>query len=78
MFKRMGRVLTFPVRKAKEKAMQAVVLMVLRNALKLAGLAGVLSDSQLNEAVGAISLLGGLAWSAYNAWREHQAAADAQ
>lgn len=58
--------------------MNAVVLMVLRNGLKLAGLAGVLSDSQLNEAVGAISLLGGLAWSAFDAWREHKATQSAQ
>ena len=52
--------------------MKLILLALLRNGLKLAGLAGVLSDSQLNEAVGALSLVGGLAWTLFNAWREHQ------
>jgi hypothetical protein len=77
MFKKLGRILSAPVRvpmrKAKEKAMQMIVLALVRNGLKLLGLAGVFSDSQVSEAVGALMLLGGLAWTGFNTWREMQA-----
>jgi hypothetical protein len=77
VLKKLGRILSAPIRipiqKGKQKAMNAVVLMLLRNGLKVAGMAGVLSDSQYSEAAGAISLIGGLAWSGFNAWREQKA-----
>jgi hypothetical protein len=54
--------------------MNAVVLMLLRNGLKLAGTGALFSDSDVEQAAGAISLLAGLAWSGFNAWKEHKAA----
>lgn len=73
MFRRMGRILTFPIRKTKEKAMNAVVLMVLRQVLKVGGGAALFSDNDIERAAGAISLLVGLAMSGFNAYRDLQA-----
>jgi len=76
MLKRMGRILAFPVtklrQKGQQKIMQLVLMAVLRNALKVAGMAGLFSDSQLNEYVGALSLVIGLTWTGFNTWREHR------
>ena len=76
MLKRLGRILSAPIRvpiqKGKQKAMQLFLLAAIRNGLKVAGMAGLFSDSQINEAAGAISLLAGLAWTGYNTWREHK------
>jgi hypothetical protein len=66
-------VLNWLKRKGKQKAMNAVVLMLLRNGLKLAGTGALCSDSDVEQAAGAISLLAGLAWSGFNAYREHKA-----
>jgi uncharacterized membrane protein YebE (DUF533 family) len=42
----------------------------LRNGLKFGGFAGLLSDSQIVEMAGAMSVIAGLAWSAYNDWKK--------
>ena len=63
----------FLKRKVKERAMNAVILAVIRNGLKMGGMAGLFSDSQVNEAAGALSLILGLAWTGYNTWKEQQA-----
>lgn len=66
-----------PFRKLREKGqrkvMQLILLAVIRNGLKVAGMAGLFSDSQVNEYAGAVSLVLGLTWTAFNTWREHQA-----
>jgi hypothetical protein len=83
MWKRLGRIVaapvTLPVRLAKtglekgqRKIMQLILLAVIRNGLKVAGMAGLFSDSQVNEYAGALSLVLGLTWTAFNTWREHQ------
>lgn len=53
--------------------MNGVVLMVLRQVLKVGGAGALFSDNQVEQAAGAISLLAGLAMSGYNTWREMQA-----
>ena len=55
--------------------MQLILLAALRNGLKLAGMAGLYSDSQLQEATGALMLIGGLVWTGVNVWRERWAKA---
>lgn len=67
-------VLRHPKQAIKEKAVNAFVMMALRQGLKLGGVAGLLSDSDMEKAAGAVSVLVGLAMSAFNAYRDHQAA----
>lgn len=43
--------------------MQVIITSVVRHALTALGMAGVLSGDEMNQAVGAISTLVGLAWS---------------
>lgn len=59
--------------KGQQKIMQAIVLAALRNGLKLGGMAGMFSDSDVERAAGAVSVLLGLAMTGYNAWQDHQA-----
>jgi hypothetical protein len=52
-------------------------VMLIRQALKLGGLAGLFTNSELEQAIGAVSLLVGLAWSGYNAWQKSHGASNA-
>lgn len=71
MFKQIGRVLTFPVRKAKEKAMVGLVFKGLRYIVAAAG-GGVVatSDDTLMQAAGALVTIGSLAVSIYKDVRD--------
>jgi hypothetical protein len=77
MWKKLGRIVSAPIRipieKGKRKVMASLASMVLRNGLKMAGMASLFSDSEVQEAAGAIALIAGLAWSGFNTWREMQA-----
>ena len=52
--------------------MNAVVLMVLRQVLKVGGAGALFSDNDIERAAGALSLLAGLAMSGFNTYRETQ------
>ena len=48
-----------------------LLVMLIRQSLKLGGFAYLFTDSQVEQAIGAATLLVGLGWSAYNAWQKH-------
>lgn len=55
--------ITVPVRIVKEKTMQAILGSIIRHALTAAGLGAVMSGDEMNQAVGALATIIGLAWS---------------
>ena len=54
-----------------------LLVMLIRQSLKLGGFTFLLTDSQVEQALGALSLLAGLVWSAYNAWQKHHGESNA-
>lgn len=83
-WKTLGRIVSAPVRlpvrlvnkgieKGQQKIMNAIVLMCLRNGLKLVGMAGLFSNSDVEQAAGALGVLIGLGMSAFKAWTDHKA-----
>ena len=53
-----------------------LLVVLIRQGLKLGGFAYLVTDSQVEQAIGALALLTGLAWSGYNAWQKHHGASD--
>ena len=74
MFKTIGRVIAIPVTapvkvvtRGAQKTMQAAIMGVIRHILTTVGgglvVSGALSGDELNQAIGAIVTLAGIAWS---------------
>jgi hypothetical protein len=78
MFKKLGRILSAPVRvpmrKLKEKAMARMIEKLLRYALTAVGASAVsVTDNDIAQVVGAIATVGGFVWSVIQDIREQRA-----
>jgi hypothetical protein len=54
--------------------MKTLLASLIRHALTAAGMVGLLTDAQVNDAVSAIMLLAGIVWAAVDKYRRTEAA----